>query len=168
MPADVPGLSRLGGQRTAVPEAAYQAKYCRLRIGDHRDKTNVGLGRRDMHSAAETLDPISRYLNVVDFDIPHPSWPGAHLPAFLRQVHQSAQRDLSGAKHGVSQIWRRRVVCAPTHYVAVERLGTRHVRGHEFVPGETSGIIDHVGFSVRACEISRRIEPARLPFPAPT
>ena len=83
-----PGLSHLTNANVAICGSATTAKAAD--IGDFR--------RRNVHGSAKTLDPVGGGVHVVDPDISDPARRRAHSLRVLRQVHQPADRGLTGGK----------------------------------------------------------------------
>src|SRR5258708_25697669 len=96
-----------------------------------------------MHSPTKASDPGGGGVDVVDPDIPDPTWLGSHLSGVVRQVHQPADRGLSIAKQDIGLSGHRCVPRAPAHDMSVEGRGSLDVCGNQLVPDETAMRIDH-------------------------
>ena len=55
MPAHTPRLAELGGYLPGRLQPVDQSKCCSLRIGDNRNKADIGVGRWDINGATEAL-----------------------------------------------------------------------------------------------------------------
>jgi len=165
MPAHAPRSAELGGLRPAGILPLDQRKRRHLRVGDDRNAADIAVGRRDVDGSAKTSDQLGRGVHIVDADIPQPSRRRAHFSRVLRQLDESAYRAACSCEKAIGQIGRRHVLRAPTQDAGVEGLGGRYVSRDQLVPGETSMLKDHVGFSVRANnQPQRSMEPTRLVF----
>jgi hypothetical protein len=148
MPDDTARRFQRGGLLLTGSRPLRQRKRCHLWVSNYRKTADIGdVCRRQVHDAAKTPDPLGDDVHVVDPDISDPPRRRAHSLRLLRQVHQPADRGLTGGKHHIGDAAHRRVHCAPSDDLGIEDLGRLWVRCHQFVPDETAMRIDHVGFS---------------------
>ncbi len=150
MPADMARRAGLGKRRVAGVRGVKQGEHCALRIGNDREATDIwDVRRRNMHGAAEVLDPFGGGVDVIHRDIPDPARRRSHFPGVLGLRHHSADRHLSGGEHRVCHAGNRAVLRAPADHFGIKSLCGLRIARHQLVPNKTALLISHVCVSVR-------------------
>ena len=154
VPADAARCAQRGGLLAGC-QPLEQRDHRHLRVDGDADAADVGdVGRFDIHGAAQTLDTGGGGVHVVDADVSEPARPHAQLPRVLRQVHDPADRGLSGGERRLGHAGHRRVPACPSPRRRRRGLGGLHVRRHQFVPDEMAWMFDQICLSRSVCKKS--------------